>query len=42
MSERSKPLRKPVLVRRPENWDNMTDDEKDEFAMKVAELMGLK
>lgn len=42
MSERSKPLRKPVLVRRPEDWDDMSDAEKDEFAMKMAEQMGLK
>jgi hypothetical protein len=29
-----------VLMRRPDNWDEMTDEDQNEFALKVAEAMG--
>ena len=34
------PLRPVVLMQRPDDWDEMTDDDQTEFCLKFAEAMG--
>lgn len=33
--------KRPVIFRRPENWDLMTPGEKFAFALAIAEAMGI-